>query len=260
MPINFHEGRNRMTYTTREADVSWISLIENNVDVVGSQVVDIGCGGGIYTKSFVNLGAAQVTGVDFSDEMLKGASQNCMDCENVRFVQGDAYDTKLPERTYDIILERALIHHLVDLEKCFKEANRILKDNGILIVQDRTPADCVMPGSETHLRGYFFEKYARLMDKEMNRRHESVHVRNALEISGFRLLSEHQLWETRRQYNDVESLYQDLQERTGRSILHELTDAELNELVLYIKSKMDSAPLPIIEQDAWTVWFAVKIN
>jgi ubiquinone/menaquinone biosynthesis C-methylase UbiE len=260
MPINFHEDKNRMTYTTRDADESWISLIEKNVDVMGSQVVDIGCGGGIYTKSLLSMGASQVTGVDFSEEMLKGASQNCMDCKNVTFVQGDAYDTKLPEGGYDIILERALIHHLVDLNRCFMEANRILKHNGILIVQDRTSKDCLMPGDEGHLRGYFFEKYPKLVHKEMNRRHESNHVRNALEFNGFRLLSENQIWETRRRYNDVESLHQDLQERTGRSILHELTDNELNELILYMESKLDGTQLPIIEKDSWTVWFAVKIN
>ncbi|MNR46552.1 hypothetical protein D3C85_1655340 [compost metagenome] len=117
-----------------------------------------------------------------------------------------------------------------------------------------------MPGNENHLRGYFFEKYPKLVDKEINRRHESINVRNALESNGFRLLSENQIWETRRKYNDVESLHQDLQERTGRSILHELTDNELNELVLYIESKIDGTQLPIIEKDSWTVWFAVKIS
>ncbi|MDQ0061404.1 hypothetical protein J2T14_003584 [Paenibacillus harenae] len=34
MPINFHEERNRMTYTTRAAD---------------------DCAGGIYTESFVSM-------------------------------------------------------------------------------------------------------------------------------------------------------------------------------------------------------------
>ncbi|WP_169091364.1 class I SAM-dependent methyltransferase [Paenibacillus sp. PL91] len=249
-----------MTYTTRDADESWISLIQKNVEVLGRQIVDIGCGGGIYTKSFLSMDASDVTGVDFSEEMLKGASQNCVDCDNVLFVLGDAYDTKLPDSKYDLILERALIHHLVDLNRCFKEAHRILKNNGVLIVQDRTPKDCLMPGNESHLRGYFFEKYPKLVDKEINCRHESFNVRNALESNGFRLLSENQIWETRHKYNDIESLHQDLQERTGRSILHELTDIELNELVFYIESKVGGTHLPIIEKNSWTVWFAIRIS
>jgi 2-polyprenyl-3-methyl-5-hydroxy-6-metoxy-1,4-benzoquinol methylase len=83
MPINFHDDKNRMTYTTRDADEFWVSLIEKNVEVTGKQVIDIGCGGGIYSKSFLNMGASHVIGVDFSEEMFRGASQNCMDCNNV---------------------------------------------------------------------------------------------------------------------------------------------------------------------------------
>ncbi|UPK41261.1 class I SAM-dependent methyltransferase [Paenibacillus pabuli] len=259
MPINFHEENNRMTYTTRNADESWVSLIQNNVEVIGKQVVDIGCGGGIYTKAFANMGASHITGVDFSLEMIKGATQNCINYDNVEFVHGDAYDTKLHKTEYDIILERALIHHLDDLNKCFKEANRILKNNGILIVQDRTPKDCLMPGNESHLRGYFFEKYPNLVHKEIARRYDSLKVRNALEANGFRLFSESQIWEKRRIYNDVEAIRQDLQGRTGRSILHELTDNELKELVFYIESKMDESYFPIVEKDSWTVWVAIKI-
>ncbi|GMK37009.1 hypothetical protein PCCS19_00620 [Paenibacillus sp. CCS19] len=63
------------------------------------------------------MGASQVKGVDFSEEMLRGASQNCKDCNNIKFIHGDAYDTKLPDGEYDIILERALIHHLVDYSR-----------------------------------------------------------------------------------------------------------------------------------------------
>lgn len=258
MPIDFHEEKNRMTYTTRSADESWVSMIQNNVDVNGKQVVDIGCGGGIYTKSFGDIGALHVTGVDFSLEMIKGASQNCINYDNVLFVHGDAYDTKLPESKYDIVLERALIHHLDDLNSCFKEANRILKNGGVLIVQDRTPEDCLMPGNESHLRGYFFEKYPKLVDKEIARRYDSLKVRNTLESNGFRLFSERQIWEKRRIYNDVEALRQDLQGRTGRSILHELTNDELKELIRYIESKIDDCQLPIIEKDSWTMWFAIK--
>nr|WP_285858773.1 class I SAM-dependent methyltransferase [Paenibacillus sp. MER 99-2] len=84
-------------------------MIQNNVNVNGKPIVDIGCGGGIYTKSLADMGALHVTGVDLSLEMIKGASENCINYDNVVF--------------------------------------------------DRTPEDCLMPGNESHLRGYFFEKY-----------------------------------------------------------------------------------------------------
>lgn len=58
-------------------------------------------------------------------------------------------------------------------------------------------------------------------------------------------------------YEQKEQLLKDLQGRTGRSILHELNDEELIELV----NEMDrtiSTEGAIVEKDRWTIWKAVK--
>ena len=47
---------------------------------------------------------------------------------NTAFLKGNAYHSTLPEGQVDIVLERALIHHLNDLNACLKEANRIMKN------------------------------------------------------------------------------------------------------------------------------------
>lgn len=258
MPINFHDEKNKMSYTTRTADECWLSVIKENIEVTGKEVVDIGCGGGIYTKALVSLGASQVTGLDFSEAMLSGAAENCKGIENVSFVHGSAYDTGLLDNQFDIILERALIHHLDDLDRCFLEANRILKTNGMLIIQDRTPSDCLLPGDDNHFRGYFFEKFPRLIEKEVSRRYDSNQVRQSLDSNGFTVLNEVQLWETRREYQNLDVLRSDLMQRTGRSILHELTEAELQELVAFIQSKLAHSSTPIVEKDSWTLWFAIS--
>ncbi|AZN40972.1 class I SAM-dependent methyltransferase [Paenibacillus albus] len=258
MPINFHDERNRTTYTTRIADESWVNCMEEHVVISNKHIADIGCGGGIYSKALADMGAASVTGVDFSEEMLKGAIENCKDINHVSFLLGDAYHTNMPANRFDIVLERALIHHLNDLNECFQEAARILKKDGLLIVQDRTPQDCSFPGDENHIRGYFHTKYPKLIEKEMTRRHQSIDVRNALESNGFRVSEEVQLWETRRVYDSLDALKADLLMRTGRSILHELTDDELHELVLFILGQLKGITNPIVEKDCWTVWFAIK--
>lgn len=258
MPINFHDERNRMTYTTRAADESWVKFITENVVVPSKKIADIGCGGGIYTKALAVMGASHVTGIDFSEEMLKGAAGNCKGIHQVSFSKGDACNSNLPGSEFDIVLERAFIHHLNDLNGCFKEASRILKNNGTFIIQDRTPQDCLLPGDKNHIRGYFFEKYPKLIAKEISRRHESIKVRAALESNGFRLDQEVRIWETRRIYDDFKALHQDLAQRTGRSILHELTDNELNDLIVYIKRKLGDHSSPIVEKDSWTIWIAVN--
>lgn len=176
----------------------------------------------------------------------------------LRFERGDAYRSGLPANEFDMVLERALIHHLNDLEACFKEAHRIMKAGGVLIIQDRTPDDGLLPGDEHHLRGYFFKRFPGLKGKENARRHDSGQVQHALEVAGFRLVHTARLWETRREHKILEELNKDLLGRTGRSILHELNDEELQELVSFIARKLETTPPPIVEKDAWTVWLATK--
>ncbi|SDN00730.1 hypothetical protein [Paenibacillus jilunlii] len=50
-------------------------------------------------------------------------------------------------------------------------------------------------------------------------------------------------------------------QRKGRSILHELTDNELVELVSFMKERLGTVQptvQPIEEKDRWTVWVAEK--
>lgn len=261
MPINFHSPHNRNSYTTREADISWSSAIEELIDVRGKNVLDIGCGGGIYSRALAEMGAEQVTGVDFSEEMLHGAAEYCREYDQINFVIGNALNTNLPSGKYDVIVERALIHHIKDLSECFSEAFRLLKAGGTLIVQDRTAEDCLLPGSQMHIRGYFFSYFPRLADKEIARRHSSEDVQNSLKQVGFQQVEERKLWETRRTYSNVNDLRQDLLARTGRSILHDLTDSELLLLVNYIQKQWQGAlEEQIIEQDRWSIWSVSQPN
>ena len=264
MPIDFLAPENRLSYATRQADSSWRSAISDMVDVKGKRVLDIGCGEGIYTKALAEMGAASVTGVDSAKTMLEGAIENCRGYANIDFVMGNALNTGLLAERYDIILERALIHHLApgDLRTCFVEAFRLLRSGGMLIVQDRTPEDSLLPGSKTHIRGYFFSRYPRLISQEIARRPRSETVLHTLQYVGFRRTAERKIWETRAIYANLDSLTADLLARTGRSILHELTDNEMQDFVTYItyieEHALSDDGTEIVEQECWTIWSAVK--
>ncbi|WP_081873176.1 class I SAM-dependent methyltransferase [Brevibacillus laterosporus] len=43
----------------------------------GLKVLDAGCGGGIYTRAWAELGAKRVTAMDFSEVMLSAAQEEC---------------------------------------------------------------------------------------------------------------------------------------------------------------------------------------
>ncbi|TKC18865.1 class I SAM-dependent methyltransferase [Robertmurraya kyonggiensis] len=258
MVIDFHDEKNRFSYTNRIADVSWTNFIKSIVPIQEiSAAIDIGCGGGIYTKALSDMGISSVIGLDFSEAMLACAAENCKEYQNIFFKRGRALHTGLEGNRFDLILERALIHHIEDLSSCFKEAYRLLRNNGYFIVQDRTPDDCLLEGDNSHIRGHFFEPFPKLIEKETNRRHQSKNVMEMLKECGFREIQEMQLWETRKVYPHKTELLQDLRNRTGRSILQELDDNELKKLINFIDIQV---PLDhtIVEKDRWTIWWAIK--
>jgi len=258
MGIDFHNKDNQTTYTTRQADHSWMEAMKELVPIINtSKAADIGCGGGIYSKALADMGVPSVIGVDFSQAMLVGAKENCKDYHTITFKQGNALATGLDNDNFQLVLERALIHHIQDLKACFQEAYRILEDKGVYIIQDRTPEDCLLKGDDYHIRGYFFERFPKLKEQEIKRRHSSEQVIETLKAIGFSEIEEVKLWEVRNVYEQEEQLLKDLRERTGRSILHELDDEELNELVNYI-DKSISIEGSIVEKDRWTIWKAVK--
>ncbi|MFD2045423.1 class I SAM-dependent methyltransferase [Ornithinibacillus salinisoli] len=258
MGMDFHNDKNRTAYSTRKANKSWTDTIDSLLQInTISKAVDIGCGGGIYAKALSDMGVKSVTGVDFSSAMLEGAKENCKEHRNISFHNGTALETGLKSEKYDLVLERALIHHISDLHQCFTEAYRLLRENGYIVVQDRTPEDCMLQGDQTHIRGYFFELFPRLLTKETARRYTSEQVKETLLQVGFTKVEEVKLWETRQIYETKEQLLQDLRARTGRSILHELDNHELNLLIKYINKALTNDQ-NIIEKDRWTIWKAGK--
>jgi ubiquinone/menaquinone biosynthesis C-methylase UbiE len=256
MAIDFHAKANRGTYASRQADAGWADAIRLIVEPAGKSIADVGCGGGIYSRAWHGLGARTVTGVDFSEQMVSAAREQSAGLTGLSFRQGDATATGLPSASADIVFERALIHHLKDYKACFAEARRVLAPGGTLIVQDRTPDDVRLPGSPTHLRGYFFECFPRLLEVETARRPTDAAVRAAFDAAGFTKVGMSVLWEVRKVHLDRQELRRDLANRTGRSILHDLSDKELADLILYIEKRLP-ANGAIAESDRWTVWSAV---
>jgi SAM-dependent methyltransferase len=256
VPIDFRDPANRRTYSDRAADSSWREAVVGLVDPVGADVVDVGCGGGTYLRAWHELGAATVTGVDSSAPILEEARASHGNLAGVSFQLGDAAATGLPDAFADVVFERALVHHVPDLGAVAAEAARILRPGGILLIQDRTPEDVARPGSVDHPRGWLFDLFPRLLAVENGRRPTLDAVSGALSAAGFGEVTTTGLWEIRRRYADREDYLAEIAARTGRSILHELSDDELADLVAELRRRLPAGAL--VEQDRWTLWRAVR--
>ena len=257
VPINFDDPKNRFSYAGREADVSWMNEMSRILLPDGIRVVDVGCGGGIYSRAWLRLGASHVIGVDSSPVTVDAAKQQCSSFANLDFRVGDASSTGLADESIDVVFERALIHHIPDIASNLREAMRILVPGGKLIIQDRTPEDVRLAGSQEHIRGYIFECYPRLLQIEDSRRRTRDTVLHEMEDGGFRDVSSCSLWETRTTYPSVGELIAELRQRRGRSILHELADHEIEQLISFLVERIKQEG-PIVEKDRWTIWYGTK--
>jgi predicted RNA methylase len=102
MPIDFHAAQNRLSYASREADLSWMTAVSRSADPAGKIVYDAGCGGGVYTRAWGALGAAQVIGVDFAAGAIEVARTQT-GAPNITYRVAGAADTGMPASSTDIL-------------------------------------------------------------------------------------------------------------------------------------------------------------
>lgn len=71
MSINFHDANNKYTYAQRNAHISWGEMIKSITNIQNKQIIDIGCGGGIYTKELALMGAKMSLDLIFQKKYYK---------------------------------------------------------------------------------------------------------------------------------------------------------------------------------------------
>lgn len=104
-------------------------------DVHKKLVVDLGCGAGAEIVPLRQRGA-DVIGIDLSPDLISIAQRRLQKYGlDADLRVGSAYDTGLPAQSVDVIFCIALLHHL-EMARAKKELLRILKPNGLLIVQE----------------------------------------------------------------------------------------------------------------------------
>ncbi len=106
----------------------------------GHHVLDLGCGAGndCFVARAIVGEPGKVTGLDFTDEMLKKARKNNIKLgyANVEFVKGDIEAIPLDDDSYDVVISNCVLNLVPDKEKAFKEIHRVLKKGGHFCVSD----------------------------------------------------------------------------------------------------------------------------
>ena len=97
-------------------------------------LLDYACGNGGNAIKAAIANAELAIGIDISDVSIMNARKfaNEKNLNNIRFIQADAENTKLPDNSIDRIVCHGMLHHL-DLSCAFPEMKRILKPGGKIL-------------------------------------------------------------------------------------------------------------------------------
>ena len=95
--------------------------------------LDVGCGAGLSTKA-LKLLCEHVTGTDISPEMIAVCKHLYKD-PAYTFAVSRAEENEIPEVPYDIITAAGVINW-VDKDQFLSNAEKILKDNGLIVIYD----------------------------------------------------------------------------------------------------------------------------
>jgi hypothetical protein len=137
--IDLHDAHNRESYASRDADPGWMDVVRDIIAPAGRSVLDIGCGGGIYSRAWRQLSAAAVIGVDVSAAMVDAARDHCAGMDGLAFLQGDARAAGLPDDCADVVFERALIHHIRDCQRACPRPIGCSRPTGRALCRTRRP-------------------------------------------------------------------------------------------------------------------------
>lgn len=95
------------------------------------KVLDVCTGTGDIAIYFAKLlPCANVTGIDFSPEMLKVALVKAENISNIKFMEGEALNLPFSDGEFDISFISFGLRNLTDLEQGLKEMKRVTKTGG----------------------------------------------------------------------------------------------------------------------------------
>jgi ubiquinone/menaquinone biosynthesis C-methylase UbiE len=116
-------------YPNRTRDLAAKALKQVSLNLDGRKVVEVGCGTGGNTLWLAER-AAEIVGLDFSEEMLARARSRIND-PHVRFIQHDARMTwPLPDSSAGVVIAMLILEHVEHLAPVFAEAARVLDPGG----------------------------------------------------------------------------------------------------------------------------------
>jgi ubiquinone/menaquinone biosynthesis C-methylase UbiE len=134
---NFAKDYDESRYKSEEQKITSditkqiVSELLNNIR--GSLILDCGCGTGRFTDFFIKKNA-RVIGIDMSENMLKIAKKKI---PSATFIKADIFSLPFKNKIFDAVICSEVLTHLHSYKEPLLEMKRVLKDEGIIIIDIR---------------------------------------------------------------------------------------------------------------------------
>lgn len=121
---------------------------------IGKKVLDVGAGDGTFLNFLISNvhQIIKATALELSSEAIKKGRRLY---KRLEFKQGEIEKMKFPNGTFDTVLAIEVVEHLLDVDRCLSEINRVLKRGGYLCV---TTTDFNLP-KKVVIALFFWEKF-----------------------------------------------------------------------------------------------------
>ena len=128
-----------------------LGYIADRAPLNGSNVLDIGCGGGLLTEAMAKEGA-RVTGIDMGEMPLQIAKLHLHESNlNIRYERSTAEDYALQHAgQFDVVTCLEMLEHVPDPSSVINACHTLLKPGGQLFLStiNRNPKSCLLYTSD----------------------------------------------------------------------------------------------------------------
>lgn len=140
----------------------------------GRTVLDLGCGSG-YGAARIAKVAGSVHGVDVDEDAVRFASARYVEPNLIYSSISPDTPLPFPDESFDVVLSFQVIEHVNDDLGYLREASRILRKGGIIIVVTPDRKHRLLPGQKPwnrwHVREYSAKQLARKIGEIFDLKH-----------------------------------------------------------------------------------------
>jgi ubiquinone/menaquinone biosynthesis C-methylase UbiE len=100
--------------------------------VGGKKVLEVGFGEG-YGTDFLSAYTAEITGMDFSQDLVEHARAKYAKKKGLWYLRGDATDIPFSNGKFEALISSQVLEHIKDYPKFLREASRVISDDGLAV-------------------------------------------------------------------------------------------------------------------------------